>query len=109
MLACATLMTHHIPSLSAPFRYSSRHELVYDNDMFASRGNAKPCLNVTTKRAGPGCMVGAIQRDGWKLILKTEANAGWYVCDNSVNSPSPPLSSTPSYVNARERAREREH
>jgi len=66
------------PWLSGASPYSSRHELVYDNDMFASRGNAKQCLNVTTKRAGPGCMVGAIQRDGWKLILKTEANAGWY-------------------------------
>ena len=61
------------PWISGVSDSSSRHELIYDHHMYPT---SQSCLNVTTKRAGAGCLYGAIQRDGWKLILGTEHNAG---------------------------------
>jgi uncharacterized coiled-coil protein SlyX len=63
------------PWISGNQPHSDRRELVYAHGMFknANAPRAAPCMNVSGQ-----CLEGAIQRDGWKLIVGPITQASWF-------------------------------
>jgi arylsulfatase I/J len=67
------------PWISGATQHSSRKELVYDHRMFENASSPRTeCMVVDTKRVGKACVSGALQRDGWKLVVGPEAQNGWF-------------------------------
>ena len=93
------------PWLSGRAATSGRAELVYDHNMFElAQGAAKPCL-VLNYSGEARCARGALQRDGWKLVVGPEAQASWFGwfspnASNPVNRTSPSVTAQACFPNA---------
>ena len=56
-------------------------ELVYDHHMFrnvSSNSSQPPCHVAHLSSGEARCVQGAIQRDGWKLVVGPEKQNNWY-------------------------------
>ena len=93
------------PWLSGRAATSARAELVYDHNMFElAQGAAKPCL-VLNYSGEARCARGALQRDGWKLVVGPEAQASWFGwfspnASNPVNRSSPSVTAQACFPDA---------